>query len=93
VEQNLQDAYKPMTLLQWRLRPLNFYDSRFAPPETKITKCRALRSAANRLVEFEKMTFAEISDELDALDRESREQALQVRKIGGGEQVLTATGN
>jgi hypothetical protein len=39
LEQNLQDAYKPITLLQW-LRPPNFYDSRFAPPDTKITKCR-----------------------------------------------------
>jgi hypothetical protein len=91
LEQNLQDAYKPITLLAW-IRPPNFRDGRFTPPEIRITRCRALRQAANKLDEFEKMSFQEIAARIEQIDSEARERARAIRQIGS-EQVLTAAGN
>ena len=75
LDQNLQDAYKPITLLQW-LRPPSFNVSRFSPPDTKIAKCRQLRQSANQLAEFEKMSFAQIADRVEEIDRKSRERLI-----------------
>jgi hypothetical protein len=80
LEQNLQDAYKPLTLLQW-LRVPNLYNSRFSPPDTIITKCRQLRESTTKLKEFEGMTFAQISERLDEIDRQARE--LRERPLAG----------
>jgi hypothetical protein len=68
LDQNLQDAYRPITLLQW-LRPPDFRTSRFSPADGKIVKCRGLRKAANKLAEFERMSFGQIAERLEALTR------------------------
>jgi hypothetical protein len=81
LEQGLQDSYVPIVLLKWIQVP-NFNVSRFAPPETRIAKSRRLRESADKLREFEKMSFQEIAARVERLDRESRERAQQVRKIG-----------
>ena len=77
----MRDAYLPILLLQW-LKPPNFYFARFAPPDVKITACRGLREAANKLAEFEKMSFEEIAARVEQLDREARERAREREKIG-----------
>jgi hypothetical protein len=79
LEQNLRDAYKPIALLQ-RIRPPNFYFARFTSDDAKLTSCRGLRQAANRLIAFEKLTLAEISAELEAQDRETRERSRNQRR-------------
>jgi len=81
LEQGLQNSYVPIVLLKWIQVP-NFNVSRFAPPETRIAKNRRLRESADKLREFEKMSFQEIAARVERLDRESRERAQQVRKIG-----------
>jgi hypothetical protein len=81
-------SYKPLVLLGWLKAP----DFRTGALDTKLVRCRQLRQSADRLREFEKMTFQEVADELDAQDRESRERAQQVRKIGS-EPVLVEPGN
>jgi len=73
LEQSLQDAYVPITLLQW-MRPPSFNVSRFLPPDTKIAKCRQLREAAAKLREFESMSFAQIAERVDEIDRKARER-------------------
>jgi hypothetical protein len=60
LDQTLQTSYKPITLLQ-RLRAPNLRVSRFSPPDVLIAKCRQLLGTANKLVEFEKLSFAEIA--------------------------------
>jgi hypothetical protein len=72
------DRYKPLVLLQWLKVPDLFTSS----VDIKITRFRQLRARVDRLREFARMTFEEISDELEAQDRESRERAQQVRRIG-----------
>jgi hypothetical protein len=71
--QDLQNSYKPLTLLEW-LRVPDFRTSRFSPADVKIGKSRRLREAANKLAEFEKMSFAQIADRVDEIDRKSRER-------------------
>jgi len=75
LDQNLQDNYKPLTLLQW-LRVPEFRTSRFATPDTKLNKCRMLRQSANQLAEFERMSFAQIADRVEEIDRKSRERLI-----------------
>jgi hypothetical protein len=67
--QNLLMSYKPLVLLGWLKAP----DFRTGALDTKLVRCRQLRKSADRLREFERMTFQEISTELEALDRESWE--------------------
>jgi hypothetical protein len=82
------DRYKPLALLQWLKVPDLFVSS----PDIKITRFRQLRERADKLKEFGEMTFAQVSERLEELDRESRERAQQVRKIGS-EPVLREPGN
>jgi hypothetical protein len=91
LEQNLQDSYVPIVLLQW-LRVPSFNVSRFSLPDGKIVKCRQLRESANQLAEFESMSFAQIAARVAQLDRETREQAQRRRQIGS-EPVLREPGN
>jgi hypothetical protein len=86
--EDLLASYKPLVLLGWLKAP----DFRTGALDTKLVRCRQLRQSADRLREFERMTFQEVSDELEAQDRESRERAQQVRKIGS-EPVLREPGN
>jgi hypothetical protein len=68
LDQNLQDSYVPIVLLQW-LRVPDFRTSRFSPADVKIGKCRQLREAAAKLAEFEKMSFSEIAQRVEDLTR------------------------
>jgi hypothetical protein len=72
------NKFKPLVLLDW----LRIPDFRTGAADTKIVRARQLRTFVDRLREFERMTFQQISDELEALDRESREQAQRRRQIG-----------
>jgi hypothetical protein len=74
---NLLEKYKPLVLLTW-LKVPDFY---IGTLDTKIVRCRQLRERANKLREFGAMTFAQVSEKLNQLDRESRERAQQVRQI------------
>ena len=47
LDQNLQDSYVPIVLLQW-LRVPDFRTSRFSPADVKIGKCRQLRETRLR---------------------------------------------
>ena len=73
LDQSLRDAYKPITLLGWLKAP-NFNVSRFSPPDNKITQCRLLGESANKLKKFQESSFEQINEELENLDRRSREQ-------------------
>jgi hypothetical protein len=75
LEQNLQDSYRPIVLLQWSRVP-EFRTSRFAMPDTKLNKCRMLRQSANQLAEFERMSFEEIAARVEEIDRKSRERLI-----------------
>jgi hypothetical protein len=68
--EGLLASYKPLVLLSWLKVP----DFRTGAVDTKLVRCRQLRGSADRLREFERMTFQEVSDELEAQDRESRER-------------------
>ena len=78
------NKYRPLVLLEWLKPPDVLRTTAF---DIKITRFRALRASADRLREFERMTFQEISDELEALDRESRES--RYRKPAGYPVVAT----
>jgi hypothetical protein len=71
--------FKSVTLLS-RLRPPD--SLRTGAIDVKLTRCRQLRTAANRLKEFSTMTFEEVSAELEAQDSEARARAQQIRQIG-----------
>jgi hypothetical protein len=64
LEQSLQDSYRPIVLLKWTPVP-NFNVSRFSSPDTKIAKCRQLRESAEKLREFESLSFAQIADRVE----------------------------
>src|SRR5262249_10666886 len=72
---DLQDSYVPLVALKWMQVP-NFNVSRFSPPDTKIVKSGGLRSAANQLAEFEKLSFQEIAARVEEMDRKSRERLI-----------------
>ena len=55
-DQNLQDSYVRIVLLKWMQVP-NFNVSRFSQVDVKLAKCRQLRETANKLAEFERMSF------------------------------------
>jgi hypothetical protein len=76
-------SYKPVVLLG-RLKIPDILRTRAL--DTQLTRCRQLRGSVDRLRQFSAMSFEEISVELELQDRESRERAQQVRKIGS-EQV------
>jgi len=64
--------YRPSVLLGW-LKPADVL--RTPSVDLKIIRFRQLFASAEKLKAFAAKTFQEISDELDALDRESRERA------------------
>jgi hypothetical protein len=76
--QDILERYKPLALLSWLKVPDLFVSS----PDIKITRFRALRAASEKLKEFAEMTFAQVSERLEEIDRHSREQAQERRKIG-----------
>jgi hypothetical protein len=76
--QDLLSQYKPLVLLQF----LKFPDLYTSSVDLKITRLRQLRVSAEKLKTFSEMSFQEVSARLDEIDRESRERAQQVRKIG-----------
>jgi hypothetical protein len=73
------NKYRPLQWLQWH-KPPDVLRTRDL--DTQIARARQLRASTDRLRQFERMTFEEISNELEALDRESRQRAQQVRQIG-----------
>jgi hypothetical protein len=58
---DLLASYKPLALLGWLKAP----HFRAGALDIKLTRYRQLRESANKLREFERMTFEEVSDELE----------------------------
>jgi hypothetical protein len=69
---NVLNRFKPLVLLDW----LRIPDFCVGATDTKIIRARQLRTSVNRLREFAGMSFQEVSDELEAQDREARERRL-----------------
>jgi hypothetical protein len=49
--------------------------------DDKIVRFRQLRERVDKLKEFSEMTFAQVSDRLEQLDREARERDREHQKI------------
>ena len=69
-ESDLLSKYKPVALLQI-LRPADCINPSV---DIVLIRLRRRRESAGKLDEFEKMSFAEISERLEQIDRESRER-------------------
>jgi hypothetical protein len=72
--------FKPLVLLDWLKPPEGL---RTGSLDTKIIRFRQLRVSADRLREFERMSFEEIAQELELQEAEARERRRQYRPPPG----------